>query len=200
MICPNVLKRRVAWGALLGLLGCAEQPAELGDVPDPIGVAESSLSSYSNCKGGCPEDQHCTGWYDQGYCTPLCDSHDDCRTGCCSTTASGTRACGPIAACLNECEWASRLPCVTDSIAASQSCGDLTITATYTNECSSAVRIYSCITSPADGWDCRPDDRPAGLLPGESFVHEVCQSGGTALLWATSYQTYEEHACLWPLP
>lgn len=167
---------------------------------EPVGSAESALSSYSNCTGGCPEGQHCVGWYDQGYCTPLCESHDDCRTGCCTTSAYGTRACGPISACLGECEWDSRHHCVTDSVVASQSCGEYTVTATYTNECTDPVRIYSCITSRPDLWDCRPDGEGVGLAPGESFVHEVCDSGGYALVWTTSYQTFEEHRCLWPLP
>lgn len=167
---------------------------------DRLSATSAAVSSYSNCVGGCPEGQYCIGWYDQGYCTPLCDDHADCRTGCCATSASGPRACGPFAACINECQWTSRLPCVTTEVTQSQSCGSYTITVTNKNECSDPVRVYSCITDRNGTWDCRSDERAEGLPPGESFVHEVCESGGYSYVWATSFATFEEHACLWPLP
>lgn len=166
-----------------------------------VGTRSEGLSSYSNCRGGCPEDMLCAGHYGQGYCLPLCNSHDECKTGCCSTTQGGNKVCSPLSACLGNCKWASKLNCVTDTQVVAPTCpGGRGISLTVTNACSVPVRPYTCITVAAGTFDCRHDQLPDGLPPGGSYTHTVCESGGRSLIWATDFETFEQFDCRNPLP
>lgn len=159
------------------------------------------VSAYGNCRGGCPDGMRCVGYYDQGYCLPECDAHDDCASGCCARTQSGARSCAPVSSCHGTCRWSSRVSCLTLTAVRGAACNSETsLVLTVVNDCPVAVRAYSCITASGATWDCRTDQQPGGLQPGASYVHSLCNSGGNALVWGTDYATFEQNDCPVPLP
>lgn len=158
-------------------------------------------SPYARCDPGCPDGSTCNVWGQIPFCVPRCTDHDECATGYCGENDRGERVCAGIRAMRQHCAWGSATDCVTAELAVGQACDSVSsMSVTLRNGCATPVRVFACITVAGSTWDCRADDVVGGLPPGQSMTHSTCKSGGYYRYFATAYDTFETHHCIYPQP
>lgn len=181
-----------------------------------------SAGSSNPCAGkSCPSGSICATDEGVAVCAAFCSSDANCGSGCCGT-AGASKVCVPAKYCSastssgggssgntgttasgSNCVWGAANNCVTPTSVAGTKCGKASsIEVTITNNCSEAVKIYSCLQKANGTWgSCALDGNfNAGVQPGQSTTNWTCESAGQFKVWAVKLSTYLAGKCSLPKP